>query len=225
EHPGRALAELRPEALRGGRGGDRGPGARQGPRSREGGQERHTGRSPRLGAGERGRRAAHRGEGPQEGHLRPRQDPEPHRLMQAARAILASLLLALAACAGPVSTEPTARAQGEALEQRPAEVCEPSPLEAAELEALAFSSPERCDALVRSGRLLPRAPGTVRFGSWNVRFFPDGGPSGPSKPTDVAWLACAIAFMQVDVLAVQEFLAPVGDSAARVGEKHRELVA
>lgn len=145
--------------------------------------------------------------------------------MQAARAILASLLLALAACAGLVSTEPTARAQGEALEQRPAEVCEPSPLEAAELEALAFSSPERCDALVRSGRLLPRAPGTVRFGSWNVRFFPDGGPSGPSKPTDVAWLACAIAFMQVDVLAVQEFLAPVGDSAARVGEKHRELVA
>lgn len=45
---------------------------------------------------------------------------------------------------------------------------------------------------------LPRATGKVRVGSWNIRTFPDG------DKTDVPWLACAIALMDVPLLAVQE---------------------
>jgi endonuclease/exonuclease/phosphatase family metal-dependent hydrolase len=112
--------------------------------------------------------------------------------------------------------------QGQERSLVACEGIEPAPPE--ELEALAFASPERCEALVASGRLLPRPEATVRFGSWNIRFFPDGGPNGPHKPTDVDWLACAIAFMQVDVLAVQEFLAPVGSAAERIEARHRALL-
>jgi predicted extracellular nuclease len=41
-----------------------------------------------------------------------------------------------------------------------------------------------------------------------VRWFPRGTHNGkdPTQRTDVAWLACAIALLDVDVLAVQEFL-------------------
>jgi predicted extracellular nuclease len=41
-----------------------------------------------------------------------------------------------------------------------------------------------------------------------VRWFPDGSPGGGrspgAKPTDVEWLACAIAWLDVDVLALEE---------------------
>lgn len=141
------------------------------------------------------------------------------------RTACALLLLAFAACEGLGSRRAPEPVAPPASSCPPVAACEEIPPAAeAELEALAFSSRERCEALVESGRLLPRAPEHVRFGSWNIRFFPDGGPRGPTRPTDVAWLACAIAFMQVDVLGVQEFLAPVGSSAARIEARHRELV-
>jgi endonuclease/exonuclease/phosphatase family metal-dependent hydrolase len=134
---------------------------------------------------------------------------------------LSSFTGCVASCA-PVGEEtPPTRTQGQ--EQRLV-ACDEEPIGAAELEALAYASPARCDALLARGRRLPRPDGIVRFGSWNIPFFPDGGPNGPHKPTDVDWLACAIAFMQVDVLAVQEFLAPVGDSAERIEARHRALV-
>jgi endonuclease/exonuclease/phosphatase family metal-dependent hydrolase len=147
--------------------------------------------------------------------------------------IFFALSVVLAACSKPcppggVAEAPAARpleAEGVGAREQPLVARDDATsTAAAELEALAFTSRERCDALVSSGRLLPRREGVVRFGSWNIRFFPDGGPNGPHKPTDVEWLACAIAFMQVDVLAVQEFLAPAGDSAARIQSRHRALL-
>jgi hypothetical protein len=49
---------------------------------------------------------------------------------------------------------------------------------------------------------------TPRIGTWNVRYFPDsqeGPQTDEEKATNVQWLACAMASLNVDVLAVQEF--------------------
>jgi endonuclease/exonuclease/phosphatase family metal-dependent hydrolase len=42
--------------------------------------------------------------------------------------------------------------------------------------------------------------------AWNVRWFPDGGPGKrPSEqPTDVEWLACTLAYLNADVVALEE---------------------
>ena len=66
-----------------------------------------------------------------------------------------------------------------------------------------WSSAADCLALLSRGDRLPRRPGDARIGSWNVKWFPDG--DGPGQPTDLAWLACGIAYLGPDVLAVQEF--------------------
>jgi endonuclease/exonuclease/phosphatase family metal-dependent hydrolase len=74
-----------------------------------------------------------------------------------------------------------------------------------------FGSPEACKEAwaarsqsVREARV-KRGP---RLGTWNVRWFPLGSKDGKNlaEHTDIAWLACAIAWLDVDVLAVQEFL-------------------
>jgi hypothetical protein len=52
----------------------------------------------------------------------------------------------------------------------------------------------------------PRAAGVARIGAWNLHWFPDGRPGkpNPGEGTDLEWLACAIAWLRVDVLAVSE---------------------
>lgn len=71
-----------------------------------------------------------------------------------------------------------------------------------------WHSPGACQRALASGQRRAKAATTARVGSWNVRWFPDGalgkGKHG-ERPTDVAWLACLVAWMQLDVLAVQEF--------------------
>lgn len=45
----------------------------------------------------------------------------------------------------------------------------------------------------------------VRVGTWNLRWFPDGRAGSPSgEGTDVRWLGCVIASMDLDALFVQE---------------------
>lgn len=51
---------------------------------------------------------------------------------------------------------------------------------------------------------MPRAPGKVRFASWNLHWFPDGGPGRAPGGVDVSWLGCALAYLDADVIAVQE---------------------
>jgi endonuclease/exonuclease/phosphatase family metal-dependent hydrolase len=61
-----------------------------------------------------------------------------------------------------------------------------------------------------------------RLGTWNVRYFPDSQEdpqTDEDKTTDVPWLACAIAALDVDVLAVQEF-----KTTERGLEKQQELI-
>lgn len=74
-----------------------------------------------------------------------------------------------------------------------------------------FRSPEACQKAwaERSQPLAEaRARRGPRIGSWNVRWFPLGSENGKNlaEHTDLDWLACAIAQLDVDVLAVQEFL-------------------
>jgi endonuclease/exonuclease/phosphatase family metal-dependent hydrolase len=65
----------------------------------------------------------------------------------------------------------------------------------------------RCEAELRE-RGPRKTPGRPRIGTWNVRWFPRGSAKGkdPSRRTDVRWLACAIAALDLDVLALQELL-------------------
>lgn len=67
----------------------------------------------------------------------------------------------------------------------------------------AFSSPESCAAEVEAGRRLARPPGVARFASWNLHWFPDGKP-GRGSGTDTDWLACALWWLDADVVAIQE---------------------
>lgn len=77
-----------------------------------------------------------------------------------------------------------------------------------------WHSPGACAALIATGKRSARRAGTIRLGTWNIRWFPDGSPGKRARvgehapgPTHVDWLACAIAWMRVDALAVQEIKA------------------
>ncbi|MCC6898417.1 MAG: hypothetical protein IT377_05550 [Polyangiaceae bacterium] len=70
-----------------------------------------------------------------------------------------------------------------------------------------WSSPAACERALAAGRKLERPAAVARVGSWNVRWFPDGKPGKGSEGngTNLPWLACIIAWSNVDALAVQEF--------------------
>ncbi len=83
-------------------------------------------------------------------------------------------------------------------------------------EADAWSSPDGCRAALARRSSAPTRP--LALGAWNVRWFPDGKPGSGAGPggTDLDWLACSIALLGVDVLAVQEFKdTPSARGAAR----------
>jgi endonuclease/exonuclease/phosphatase family metal-dependent hydrolase len=88
----------------------------------------------------------------------------------------------------------------------------------------AFASAESCAALVGVGQRLPRAAGTARFASWNLHWFPDGVPGRREAGVDLGWLACALTWLDADVVAVQEVKqtpAAVQALAALLGELNR----
>jgi len=70
-----------------------------------------------------------------------------------------------------------------------------------------FDSREICEDLVRNGQRSRRAPGTARLGAYNIRWFPDGVPGSTPKPSraiDVRWLACVLAWLRLDAVALAE---------------------
>lgn len=86
-----------------------------------------------------------------------------------------------------------------------------------------WASRAACEALVASGVRLAKPAGQARVVSWNVRWFPHGGPGAPARGrpgTDVSWLACALAYLDPDVVALQEF-----KSDARARRRTQQLVA
>jgi len=90
-------------------------------------------------------------------------------------------------------------------------------------EVLVWNSPEQCRAVVARGGRLPReSADDVRLATWNIRWFPWGCPdpaSCPDRHTDLEWTACALTWMDADIVALQEILA---DSAA-LGQTRRFL--
>lgn len=85
-----------------------------------------------------------------------------------------------------------------------------------------FTSARDCAALVARQSRLPRAAGSARLVSWNLKWFPDGQPGSRGAGRDLAWLSCALWWLQADVVAVQEIK---GTPAARAAldEVLREL--
>jgi endonuclease/exonuclease/phosphatase family metal-dependent hydrolase len=74
----------------------------------------------------------------------------------------------------------------------------------------AFESRAACEDYLRGHpRRSERGP---RIGSWNIRWFPYGTKDGhdPERRTDLEWLACAIASLDVDVLGVEEIVQDPG---------------
>jgi predicted extracellular nuclease len=82
-----------------------------------------------------------------------------------------------------------------------------------------WTSRSDCEALLPPQQTRGATP---RIGTWNVRYFPDsqeGAQTDPEAATDVPWLACAIASLDVDVLAIQEF-----KNTDLAAQKKQELV-
>ncbi|HMI93890.1 MAG TPA: endonuclease/exonuclease/phosphatase family protein [Polyangiales bacterium] len=73
-----------------------------------------------------------------------------------------------------------------------------------------FLSAPDCERALHDRRVRTRREARVRprVGSWNLRWFPRGSAHGRDldRRTDVRWMACAIASLDVDVLALQEVL-------------------
>lgn len=67
-----------------------------------------------------------------------------------------------------------------------------------------FASAQACSEALAAGRRLPRRAGTARFASWNLQWFPDGKPGRSRTAPDLTWLACALWWLDADVVAVQE---------------------
>lgn len=68
-----------------------------------------------------------------------------------------------------------------------------------------WSSPAECEKALSA--LGERARTVTRVATWNIRWFPDGKPGkgrADDEGTDVRWLACAIAWLDVDAVALQE---------------------
>jgi endonuclease/exonuclease/phosphatase family metal-dependent hydrolase len=85
-----------------------------------------------------------------------------------------------------------------------------------------WASPAACEnALARGGAQRP--VGVARIGAWNLHWFPDGRPgeAAPGGGADLAWLACAIAWMKLDLLAVEEIKRPPRGPAGMDELTHR----
>jgi endonuclease/exonuclease/phosphatase family metal-dependent hydrolase len=72
-----------------------------------------------------------------------------------------------------------------------------------------WQSADSCASSVNAGARLARNPDeTIRLVTWNIRWFPQGTMYGNNqdKYTDQAWLSCALAWLDADIIAVQEIL-------------------
>ena len=70
-----------------------------------------------------------------------------------------------------------------------------------------FNSSADCERLWALGHRAPRGKEQARMATWNVRYFPDGIPgesASSTLATNVPWLACAIAWLNVDAIALEE---------------------
>jgi len=93
---------------------------------------------------------------------------------------------------------------GEAVAPPPdSDTAAPDP----QVVAAVFGSRAGCEQAVAAGDRLPGAAARLRLVTWNIRWFPVGDPRGTGQETDLAWLACALAWIDPGVVAVEESLA------------------
>jgi endonuclease/exonuclease/phosphatase family metal-dependent hydrolase len=124
------------------------------------------------------------------------------------RTLFGALLLLGLGWVAASRRESAARAKPHRHETR-----EQSPRPRAPRRPLAPDSPwtsrEACERALAAGGA-PRPAGVARIGAWNLHWFPDGRPGDahPDGGADLAWLACGIAWLEVDVLAVEEIKRP-----------------
>lgn len=78
------------------------------------------------------------------------------------------------------------------------------PIDLAADEKKVWGSLSGCREVVGQGRRRPKDDDEIRLASWNIRWFPDGQPNQSSSGTDLDWLACSLAWMDVDAVALQE---------------------
>jgi endonuclease/exonuclease/phosphatase family metal-dependent hydrolase len=85
-------------------------------------------------------------------------------------------------------------------------------------ESSPWASRAECERALESRKPASPGNGAARIGTWNVRYFPDGSADGEGTAyrLDTDWLACSIALLDVDVLAVQEFKNTPRDQASAV---------
>jgi len=69
-----------------------------------------------------------------------------------------------------------------------------------------YASATSCQTILKENRSSKKTLGRVRIASWNLRWFPDGqsGNPQPGGGTDVSWMACTMALLDVQVIALQE---------------------
>lgn len=70
-----------------------------------------------------------------------------------------------------------------------------------------FRDAQSCAEAVARGERSARDNGHVRLVAWNVRWFPDGQPGKQPKRnggTNVPWLACALTWLDADVVVLEE---------------------
>lgn len=78
---------------------------------------------------------------------------------------------------------------------------------AAIVEGSPWRSQQDCEAALSQGKRRARAASVASIATWNIAWFPDlvpGGSAPKSDGTNLPWLACLIAWLDVDVLAAQE---------------------
>jgi endonuclease/exonuclease/phosphatase family metal-dependent hydrolase len=80
---------------------------------------------------------------------------------------------------------------------------------AAIAEGSPWRSQQECEAALSRGEHRVRAKDVASIATWNITWFPDHVPGGSApksgEGTNLPWLACLIAWMDVDVLAGQEW--------------------
>ena len=113
--------------------------------------------------------------------------------------ILAAALIAVAAPGAPGAPGAPVAPAAPVAPVAPAAAAAPAAPAVSADEAAVWASAASCRAVVAGARhrLAGRgSPARLRLGAWNIEWFPDH--------TDIAWLACAIAWLDVDLLAVSE---------------------
>lgn len=129
------------------------------------------------------------------------------------RALFAALVLAGLGWLAATRRTPVAKARPHPTRRAPARRSPPRRAHARRGPSLPASSPwanrRACLEALKLGGA-PRRGGSARVGAWNLHWFPDGRPGDarPGQGADFEWLACAVAWMRLDVLAVEEIKRP-----------------